>query len=154
MNEVIVRKATVNDLEILRQFEQGVVKTERPFDITLASGLIHYYDLEELLNSPHAELVVAELDKKIIGSGYARIEKSKEYLAHRHHVYFGFMYVLPEHRGQGVNKKIIDFLKGWAKNKNIDELRLEVYSQNTAAIRAYEKLGFSQHMIEMRMKLD
>jgi GNAT superfamily N-acetyltransferase len=154
MNEVVIRTATEKDLNTLHQFEQGVIEAERPFDSTLKKGLIHYYDLKELIASPRAEILVAELDGKIIASGYARIDQSKNYLAHTHHAYFGFMYVLPEYRGQGINKKIIDELKRWAKNKNVNELRLEVYANNAPAIRAYGKLGFTRHVIEMRMSLN
>jgi ribosomal protein S18 acetylase RimI-like enzyme len=150
--EVTIRKASEKDLETLHKFEQGVVEAERPFDSTLGKGLIHYYNLPKLIQSPKAELLVAEVNNKIIASGYARIDKSEEYLAHTHHVYFGFMYVLPEYRGKGVNKKIMDELKKWAKEQNVTELRLEVYIENESAIRAYEKLGFEQHMV--RMKLD
>lgn len=152
--EIAIRKATENDLDTLYQFEQGVVETERPFDSTLREGLIHYYDLKALVHSPNARLLVAEIDKRIIASGYVRIDQSKDYLAHTNHAYFGFMYVLPEFRGQGVNKKIIEELKGWAKSQGVTELRLEVYVKNTSAIRAYEKLGFEPHMLEMRMNLD
>ena len=35
MEQVIIRKATLNDLDILLVFEQGVINTERPFDATL-----------------------------------------------------------------------------------------------------------------------
>jgi ribosomal protein S18 acetylase RimI-like enzyme len=153
MEKIVIRKATEKDLDTLYQFEQGVIEAERPFDSTLRKGLIRYYDLQELINSPHAQLLVAEFENKIIASGYVRIEKSKPYLEHSHHAYLGFMYVLPEFRGKGVNKKIIDSLNEWAKSKNINELRLEVYIDNASAIRAYEKLGFVPHMLEMRMNL-
>jgi len=46
---------------------------------------------------------------------------------------------------------IIDALKAWALSCNITELRLDVYYANTSAIRAYEKAGFSQHLINMRL---
>jgi GNAT superfamily N-acetyltransferase len=64
------------------------------------------------------------------------------------------MYVLPEYRGKGINKKIIEHLKNWASLQNIKELRLEVYYKNIPAIKAYEKIGFSKHMLEMRLNLD
>jgi hypothetical protein len=41
MEPVIIRKATQNDLPRLLDFEQNIVKTERPFDKTLKEGLIH-----------------------------------------------------------------------------------------------------------------
>jgi RimJ/RimL family protein N-acetyltransferase len=153
MDQIIVRKASLKDLDTLFRFEQGVIAAERPFDSTLKSGHIHYYNLEEMITAPHIELVVAELENQLIGSGYARIEKAKHYLQHAHHAYLGFMYTDPKHRGKGVNRRIIEALKNWASAQNIAEFRLEVYVNNLAAIKAYEKAGFSPHMLEMRMNL-
>src|SRR5688572_11448534 len=140
MNQLIIRKATSNDLEQLYAFEQEVIQTERPFDPTIKKEGIYYYDLKEMINAPGIEVVVAELNDKIIGSGYARIEKSKPYLKHQNHAYLGFMYVLPEYRGKGINRKIIENLKNWAYLQNVKELRLEVYYNNISAIKAYEKI--------------
>lgn len=152
--EIIVRTATMNDLSTLRQFEQGVIATERPFDTTLSTDFIHYYDIEEMISASRIEIVLAELDEKIIACGYARIEKSKPYFKHKQHAYLGFMYVLPEHRGKGVNQKIMDALKIWAKTQNVSELRLQLYNDNASALQAYEKIGFTKNMIEMRMSLN
>jgi ribosomal protein S18 acetylase RimI-like enzyme len=151
MKEIIIRKATLNDIEILRCFEQGVINAERPFDVTLKKGDIFYYDIEGMIEASHIELLVATLNNKLVGSGYARIEKAKPYLQHKEKAYLGFMYVDPKHRGKGINKKIIDALKDWSLSKNITEMRLDVYENNIAAIKAYEKAGFTKHMIEMRM---
>jgi ribosomal protein S18 acetylase RimI-like enzyme len=143
----------MNDRETLLQFEQGVIIAERPFDPTLKRSDTKYYDIEGMITADHIELLVAETDGQLVGSGYARIEDSKSYLQHAKHAYLGFMYVLPQLRGKGINQLIIEKLKEWAKEKNITELRLDVYVQNAAAIRAYEKTGFMQHMVEMRMPL-
>jgi GNAT superfamily N-acetyltransferase len=153
MEAITVRKATEADLDILHEFEQGVINAERPFDVTLRPGLIHYYDLKVLIHSPQAHLVVAESGNRVIASGYARIDESKAYLRHTHHAYLGFMYVVPEFRGQGVNKIIMGALKQWSKEQNVHELRLQVYENNAPAIRAYEKTGFAKHMVEMRFNL-
>ena len=66
----------------------------------------------------------------------------------------GFMYVLPAHRGKGVNQKIIDTLKDWSIAQNVTEFRLQVYNDNQPAVKAYEKVGFTKLMIEMRMDVD
>ncbi len=68
-------------------------------------------------------------------------------------MYLGFMYVDPNHRGKEINKKIIEALKDWASSQNIPELRLDVYAENASAIKAYEKAGFTKHMVAMRMNL-
>lgn len=153
MNPVIIRKAIAADMNTLLQFEQGVVSAERPFDSTLKQGEVHYYDLEEMIKADHIELLVAEQDGQVIGSGYARIEDAKHYLQHPQHAYLGFMFTHPHHRGNGVNLAIIDALKQWAAARQVFELRLDVYSDNASAIKAYEKAGFQPLMVQMRMDL-
>ena len=151
MNPIIIRPARHTDLDTLFRFEQGVITAERPFDPTLKEDPLHYYDLPAMIDAPDIALMVAESAGVLIGSGYARIEPSKPYLRHPLHAYLGFMYVEPAHRGKGINSMIIDALKAWALSCNITELRLDVYYANTSAIRAYEKAGFSQHLINMRL---
>lgn len=153
MNKIITRKAQLSDLDTLLSFEQGIITAERPFDSTLKEGEIHYYDLAKLIEDANAEVIVAELDGEVIGSGYAKISQSKDYLKHDRHCYLGFMYVRPEHRGKGVNSLVLEALKQWAKRQGIDELRLEVYNGNRTAIRAYEKAGFMPNLLEMRIGL-
>jgi GNAT superfamily N-acetyltransferase len=147
---ILVRPATTADLPTLLVFEQGVIAAERPMDPTIKEGPIHYYNLPAMLASPDIRLLVAELDGKLVGSGYARIEPGRHYLKHALHAYLGFMYVDPAHRGEGVNQLIIQNLAEWARSRNITELRLDVYTVNTPAIRAYEKAGFTQHLLTMR----
>jgi GNAT superfamily N-acetyltransferase len=149
MAEILIRKAVNTDMEILLEFEQGVINAERPFDPTLKSGHIHYYDLDMMINAEHIALLVAEWKGRVVASGYARIEGSKPFLKHNRHAYLGFMFVHPDHRGKGINNKLIEALKQWSFKQGISELRLDVYFQNESAIRAYEKSGFKKHMIEM-----
>lgn len=150
MDPIKIRKATPSDKPILLQFEQGVIEAERPYDPTLTRENTIYYDIDEMIRAPHIELLVAEVNGKLAGCGYARIESSKQYLQHRQHAYLGFMYVTPEHRGKGINQKIMEALKDWSVGQGVHELRLEVYVQNESAIKAYEKIGFIRHMYEMR----
>lgn len=151
---MIVREANENDLPILLQFEQGVIAAERPFDPTLKPDPVHYYDLIEMLSAPHIHLVVAELDNKVVASGYARIETARHFVKHHEHAYLGFMYTLPEYRGRGINMKILDELRRWSLSHGISEMQLEVYNDNSPAIKAYEKAGFVRHMITMRRSVD
>ena len=154
MEHIIIRKAALKDLDTLLVFEQGVINAERPFDPTLKSGHTHYYDIEKMISAPNVELLVAELNNELIGCGYARIEAAKPYLQHTQHAYLGFMYVVAQQRGKGVNKMVIDALATWSASKDIMELRLDVYKHNEAAIKAYERCGFTKHMVAMRMGLE
>ena len=147
------RKATLKDLAILLEFEQGIITAERPFDPTLKEEKISYYNLEKMISATDVEVVVAVLNDQIIGSGYARIENAKPYLNHKLYAYLGFMYTHPDHRGKGVNTQIIEALTDWVRSQNVFEMRLDVYNDNPSAIRAYEKAGFKKHLINMRIGL-
>ncbi|MDB5149063.1 MAG: family N-acetyltransferase [Mucilaginibacter sp.] len=151
---MLIRKATIEDLPVLLQFEQGIISTERPFDNTLIPGDINYYDLKAFVTSPEVHVLVAEIGGEIAGSGYARIKKSPDtYYDFEKYAYLGFMYVLPAYRGKGVNQAIIKELMKWAIEQGLTEIRLEVYNDNIGAIKAYEKVGFEKRMIEMRIRL-
>ncbi|MBB6112454.1 Ribosomal protein S18 acetylase RimI [Mucilaginibacter lappiensis] len=153
MEQINIRKAELKDLDVLFEFKQALVEAERPFDPTLKPGPLYYYNIPELIEAAGARMMVAEIDSKLIGCGYAHIVDSKPYLKHQQHTHLGFMYVMPEHRGKGVNKLIIHALKQWSKQQGITEIRLEVYAFNTAALKAYEKVGFAPHMLTMRLGL-
>ncbi|MBE9462338.1 GNAT family N-acetyltransferase [Dyadobacter subterraneus] len=153
MFQVKIRPATTSDLPTLLRFEQGVINAERPFDQLIKPDPVHYYDIKEMIRASHIELLVAEIDGQVVGSGYARIEKAKHFLKHPLHAYLGFMYVDPLFRGKGINSKIIQRLKEWAISQNISELRLDVYEGNEPAIKAYEKVGFCKQLINMHMEV-
>ncbi len=153
MNDVIkIRTATIEDLSSLLRFEQEIVTAERPFDPTLRPGVINYYDLAELVRSERAEVVVAEINGRLVASGSAIIKKAKPYLDHALYAYLGFMYTDPDFRGRGLNKRIIQELQQWAAKEGLTEIRLTVYEENAGAIRAYEKTGFKKHLVEMRLR--
>ncbi len=150
---ISVRAAMPADLQALQSFQQGIIAAERPFDPTLRAGIIHYYDLARLLADEGVKLVIAESGSEPVGCGFARIEAAKDYLTHREHAYLGLMYVDPRFRGQGINQRILEHLQRWCRFKGVTELRLDVYAGNSSAIRAYEKAGFSSHLLKMRMAL-
>ena len=152
--ESIVRKAILEDVPTLLEFEQGLIKAERPMDPTIKDGKISYYDVSEFIKNDDSTLYVVEVDNKIVASGYAKIKPDRPYLKHERQGYLGFMFVPEEHRGKGYNKLIVNALIEWCKERGVFEIRLDVYNVNYPAIRAYEKAGFEKHLITMRMNLN
>jgi len=151
MKDYRVRKAKLEDIQVLFAFEQGIIEFERPFDPTLAEDPITYYDLKELIRSEDAEVVVVEYNSQIVASGYAKTKQALPYLNHKKYAYLGFMYTAVNFRGKGLNRLVIDSLRLWSASKGLTEIRLTVYDDNNTAIRAYEKVGFKKHLIEMRI---
>ncbi|TRY32478.1 GNAT family N-acetyltransferase [Aliiglaciecola sp. M165] len=147
----LIRNATAADLPILMQFEQGIVNAERPFDDTLKDGQIHYYDLAEKIESPTCCVKVIEVNTVVVASGFAEIRAAKDYYKHNQYGHLGFMYVLPEYRGKGLNQLLLDALIQWCKEREVNEIRLEVYPDNLGAIKAYKKVGFEPQLLQMRL---
>jgi len=151
--EVFIRPAVIDDLETLLVFEQGVIEAEQPLDPFLKKGKITYYNIPEMITQENTHLVVALCNNELVGSGYVRIENSKNYQKNLKNGYIGFMYVKPNFRGKKISNTVLATLQEWAKAKNIKELRLDVYHNNPAAIKSYERFGFKSSLINMRMEI-
>lgn len=147
---ITIRPAANTDLPKLAEFLQTLVDAERPFDPTLKEGEIFYYDIQELISDKATEIMVVESNNEIIGSGYAQIRSAKPYEKHEVFGYLGFMFVIPEFRGQGISGLLLTALKKWILDQGITEVRLQVYDENEAAVKAYEKAGFKKIVTTMR----
>ena len=106
-----------------------------------------------MLADPNTSLQLVELDGRVVGCGYVQLRPSEAAFVHDKHAYMGFMYVEPGARGQGVNKMIIESLISWSKDQGVNDFYLDVYTENAAAIRAYEKVGFTPVLVEMKLNL-
>jgi GNAT superfamily N-acetyltransferase len=150
MDNLVIRQATIEELDTLLSFEQGIIEYERSMLPDMMTGHFNYYDLKELIENDDSKVLVAAVDGKLVASGYAKLKKSLNYLTHEFHSFLGFMFVSPDFRGEGINGKIIDQLTIWSKKKGATVLCLTVFAQNQSGIRAYEKIGFDKNVIEMR----
>jgi ribosomal protein S18 acetylase RimI-like enzyme len=111
-----------------------------------------YYDLEHLISDDQSRVIVAEgteFKGEVIAVGYLTIRQSKSCHTHLKHGYLGFMFVIPRMRGRGINKAVMDQLVVWGQSKGIEHFYLDVYSENTSAVRAYQKAGFHNLLYEM-----
>lgn len=151
MSNIQFRTATLEDLPILLEFEQGVIKAERPFSPTLKPDPINYYDIQSFIQDDNIEIKVALWEDTIIGCAYIRLKKSSEFYQNDRHGYIGFMYVKPEFRGRGISRQIIEELISWANTKEVYEIQLEVFADNLPAVKAYEKAGFEKFTVTMRL---
>lgn len=66
------------------------------------------------------------------------------------------VYVIPEARGRGVARELIEeLLRLLRENEGLEQLHLTVESTNDRAIRLYESIGFKQYAKEQRaLKVD
>lgn len=154
MQDIKLRPATIEDLEALEEFEQGVIQYERPFAPQLKPDPIHYYAIEDLIKNENSCFVVAEVNNQLVASGYASVEESEPTNKNRFHAYLGFMYVVPEYRGKGVNGMIVQHLIEWSKKHDLTEIIIELYAENQSALKAYKKIGFHPDLLKMRLNTE
>lgn len=154
MADIKIREAILEDVPTLLQYEQQIIDFERDFNEDIKKENAKYYDIESLIIGKDSVLFVGEIDNKIVATGYALIKKGLPQFQYEEYTYLGFMYVAPMHRGKGYNAKIIEAAIEWSKQRGIKDMRLQVYSENSSAIRAYEKLGFQTELQDMKLKID
>ncbi|GGK82453.1 GNAT family N-acetyltransferase [Mangrovihabitans endophyticus] len=60
------------------------------------------------------------------------------------------VYITPAHRGTGVLAELVETVAAWSREHGRTELMLEVVVGNDRAVRAYERLGFTDTGVRVR----
>jgi len=88
-----------------------------------------------LVAAPKSVFVVARVEGQAVGCG-ALVPMEDEVVEIKR------MFVLPEQRGHGIAKKILDRLQGFAQEFDYDRIRLETGNKQPESIALYGKSGF------------
>ncbi|MEM1240131.1 MAG: GNAT family N-acetyltransferase [Cyanobacteria bacterium P01_H01_bin.26] len=67
--------------------------------------------------------------------------------------YVYLIYVAPTHRRQGLGVKLMDHAKAWASAQGYDQLSLQVFTHNQAALKLYESLGYASTATLLTLEL-
>lgn len=121
-----IRDAMSTDLNALLEIEAQSFESDK----------ISRRSFKRYLQSEHSRLLVAEIDQQVVGYGLIWLHKGTR-LAR---IYS--LAVLPSARGKHVAEHILLELENLAKLHKRFYIRLEVATQNIAAISLYEKLGY------------
>lgn len=84
-------------------------------------------------------------DRQLVGIATLRREQ-REKIGHKASI-FG-MYVLPEYRGQGLGRSLLEKLISRAGDLGVRQVNLSVVSANTPAVLLYESCGFERFGLE------
>lgn len=98
---------------------------------------------------------VYEKDDLIIGFVIAQLQTSPPYECFKqlNSVYLMDIVVDEHYRGHGIGAKLIEKIKDWGVQKDVDYLELSVLAKNEKAYRLYLREGFVSYNISMRSKL-
>lgn len=111
-------------------------------------------DIKNIIEDSNRELFVAEYNFEIIGFTECFIATSIDHpvIKERKWVQLDNIAVKSEYQNKKVGNLLLEKVKEWAKEKNINRIELTVYSFNTNTISFYEKKGFNE--ISKKMYLD
>jgi len=128
---LLLEKASAENVKELEALARALHEDER---------VSSQKEVDELIRDPHAVLIVAKDDDRIIGMGTLYLNQKIGKLSS----YIEDVIVDSAYRGQGIGSKIVDALIEAAREKNALSITLTSRSERAAAHALYEKHGFKK----------
>lgn len=143
MQEEMIRQAEQRDSSGLAALIQQV-ESESSYMLYEAGERYHTEEkqskmIEVMGKQKNAAIFVVEKKEKLVGylfaiGGQARRNKHGAYIVAG---------ILSAYQGQGIGTALFQKLEHWALNNRLHRLELTVITENTAAVKLYEKVGYS-----------
>jgi len=150
-----IRPATLDDVDQVRLLEKELINHERSVSATIKEDEeLRYQNIPGLIaDKEKTNLLVMEMDGQLIACAFGQIREDEHIFKEPYFGYIGMVSVKKEYRGKGYGRDIIDALIAWFKTKNLRNVKLQVFAENTGAARAYKKLGFEDFLTTMRLEI-
>jgi ribosomal protein S18 acetylase RimI-like enzyme len=148
MSPIIIRKATISDLEIIQKISKQTF-LETFAEVNTPENMENYvrenFNPEQMvseINNPNSAFYLASLENEIIGYMKlnfrdAQTEKQKENNLEIHRIY-----VLQAFHGKKIGQLLLDEVLKIAKQMVVNSIWLGVWEENHRAIQFYSKNGF------------
>lgn len=107
--------------------------------------------IESTISGTDSDILVCEDNSKVVGFILLQAKKRPDFpfVIQGRYCYIMDIIVTENSRGQGFGTALMNSAKEWSKEQNCIFLNLDVLTNNTTAIRIYEKLGFVSKAQEM-----
>jgi GNAT superfamily N-acetyltransferase len=115
----------------------------------------HWRDVQHRCVEGHGIFLIAEGDAKPVGWAFAHDTPGHLFVVEpqRRHGSIAELFVVPQARGKGLGRALIEGCEAWARKRGHALLTLGVLAQNAHAIRAYEGMGFAPYTMILRRYL-
>ena len=146
---MLIRTADMNDIEQLRklyaELEADGVKYQPEHFVTGYRSDDFFLSIFE---SDDQDILVAELDGRVIGFSHVMILKQKNVacLKPQTAVYIQDLDVSECERNKGTGTLLMDASNEYGRRNGADFIRTQVFPQNTDGMRFYERNGFCEMM--------
>ena len=111
--------------------------------------------LAQLLADENRPIFVAVEDNTVLGYAFCVHNAWEDHgvFADRRELYVDDICVEESCRGRGVASALFEYVKAYAKDRDMDYITLNVWHGNDAAMRFYGKAGMTPRSMTMEMKL-
>jgi ribosomal protein S18 acetylase RimI-like enzyme len=162
---IVIRKARLKDIDTLISLENELYdnqveylresKSQNLDDFFLKNNSNTFLKqfILKTIRSKNGLVLIAEYDKKIAGYLIIFIKKTIPIFKLEKLAEITDLYIKEEFRGRGISNKLRDEVIKWCKMKNISSITLDMLPNNIHAKMIYEKWGFKDFLVEMRMKI-
>ena len=109
----------------------------------------------EVLNSQKGDIIVAEINRKIVGFVHVEEDTTPPYpsvLPHKFACIIDFI-VNQQYRRNGIGRLLLNEVKHWAKSRNLEYIELMVLENNDIGRNFYERELFSAKSRTMRLDI-
>jgi len=152
--KVLIRKASIGDLETVQQLNKLLFKSDNPHD---GGFLNEQWPLEHEGRDYFKGKVLGEtgvcfiagIEGKTVGYLVAKLDVAEQTYRPVKRTELENMLVLKEYRSKGIGKKLVSAFLKWSKEQGAKRTFVKAYSPNERAINFYEKLGFKPHVLEL-----
>jgi ribosomal protein S18 acetylase RimI-like enzyme len=147
--DVQLRESTAADLESFRACLDAVARERRWLALLEAPPLDEVRWFAETQRQRGMVQFVAVQNERVVGWCDV-IRKTSEGFRHAGDLGMG---LLPELRGRGLGRRLLEHTLAAARASGIARVELEVYASNAAAIALYERCGFRHEGLRRRARL-
>jgi ribosomal protein S18 acetylase RimI-like enzyme len=146
-----IRPAVPDDLQAVAVLHDRLSEEQEPWRVFPPRAGIRREFLDRLeasLADPSELLLVAEVDKEVVGIAFAH-ETTPSSFSDERAVELSAVVVKDEHREQGVGRALTEAAARFARDRGIPRLVLKVFAQNRQALAFWEAVGFGPRMVQM-----
>ena len=152
----MIRKATSNDITAISElYREQFREMAKLIPYFIKEGDQSKEFIENTISGIDSDILVYEDNSKVVGFILLQAKKRPDFpfIIPGRYCYIMDIIVTENSRGQGFGTALMNSAKKWAKEQNCIFLNLDVLTNNTTAIRIYEKLGFVPKAQEMHCVL-
>jgi len=162
---IVIRKARLKDIDTLISLENELYDTQVEYLKESKSQNLDDFSLKKnsntflkkfilkMIRSKNGLVLIAEFEKEIAGYLIIFIKKNIPIFKLEKLAEITDVYIKEEFRGTGISNKLRDEILNWCKIKKISSITLDMLPNNIHAKMIYEKWGFTEFLIEMRMRI-